>query len=81
MYMFQVIDDFVERVKDTNITIISQEIFQHDPYTRLQNLKVMLTIKSTIKKDTPCFTMLENGLRTCLTLKAPRKNASEHAVC
>ena len=38
--MFQVIDDFVKSVKETDITIISQEIFQHDPATRVENLKV-----------------------------------------
>ena len=38
--IFQVIDDFVKSVKETDITIISQEIFQHDPLTRIENLKV-----------------------------------------
>ena len=36
----QVTDDFVQRVKGTDITIISQEIFEHDPLTRVENLKV-----------------------------------------
>ncbi|XP_045167680.2 gamma-aminobutyric acid type B receptor subunit 1-like [Mercenaria mercenaria] len=34
-----VIDDFVQRVRGTEITIISQEIFVNDPLTRVQNLK------------------------------------------
>ncbi|XP_060600012.1 gamma-aminobutyric acid type B receptor subunit 1-like [Ruditapes philippinarum] len=34
-----VIDDFVQRVQGTEITIISQEIFVNDPLTRVQNLK------------------------------------------
>ena len=34
------VDDFVKRVNGTEIAIISQEIFQHDPYTRVENLKV-----------------------------------------
>ena len=38
--IFQVVDDFVKRVNGTEIAIISQEIFQHDPYTRVENLKV-----------------------------------------
>ena len=37
---FQVIDDFVKRVQGTDIKIITQEIFQHDPITRVENLKV-----------------------------------------
>ena len=37
---FQVIDDFVKGLKGTDITIISQEIFEHDPLTRVENLKV-----------------------------------------
>ena len=40
LFVFQVIDDFVKSVKETDITIISQEIFQHDPATRVENLKV-----------------------------------------
>ena len=40
--LLQVIDDFVKRVNGTEIAIISQEIFQHDPYTRVENLKVKL---------------------------------------
>ena len=38
--LFQVIDDFVKRVQGTDIKIITQEIFQHDPITRVENLKV-----------------------------------------
>ena len=38
---FQVIDDFVKSVQETDITIISQEIFEHDPSTRVENLKVI----------------------------------------
>ena len=41
LHMFQVIDDFVHSVKGTDISIISQEIFQHDPLTRVENLKVI----------------------------------------
>ena len=37
---FQVIDDFVQLAKDRNISIISQEIFDHDPISRVENLKV-----------------------------------------
>ena len=33
------IDDFVQSVQGTDITIISQEIFQHDPTARVENLK------------------------------------------
>ena len=43
---FKVIDDFVETVKGTDITIISQEIFQHDPVRRVENLKVTYTMGS-----------------------------------
>jgi hypothetical protein len=39
IYM-QVIDDFVKRVKGTEISIVSQEIFVNDPLTRVENLKV-----------------------------------------
>ena len=42
MFLFQVIDDFVQSVKDTDISIISQEIFQHNPQSRVENLKVIL---------------------------------------
>ena len=42
MFLFQVIDDFVQSVKDTDISIISQEIFQHNPQSRVENLKVLL---------------------------------------
>ncbi|XP_053374078.1 gamma-aminobutyric acid type B receptor subunit 1-like [Mercenaria mercenaria] len=34
-----VIEDFVKRVHETDITILSQEIFTADPMTRVQNLK------------------------------------------
>ncbi|XP_045169714.2 gamma-aminobutyric acid type B receptor subunit 1-like [Mercenaria mercenaria] len=34
-----VIDDFVRRIRDTDITIVSQEIFVTNPYNRLLNLK------------------------------------------
>ena len=30
----------MKRVNGTEIAIISQEIFQHDPFTRVENLKV-----------------------------------------
>ena len=36
----QVTDSLVNDVKDTEISIISQEIFDRDPLTRIQNLKV-----------------------------------------
>ena len=39
--LLQVIDDFVKSVKGTDITVISQEIFEHDPLTRVENLKVL----------------------------------------
>ena len=38
--IFQVIDDLVQRLKGANITVISQEIYQNDPFTRVENLKV-----------------------------------------
>ena len=38
--VLQVIDDFVKSVKGTDISIVSQEIFEHDPLTRVENLKV-----------------------------------------
>ena len=38
---FQVTDNLVQSVKETDIHIISEEIFDHDPLTRLQNLKVL----------------------------------------
>ncbi|XP_053374076.1 gamma-aminobutyric acid type B receptor subunit 2-like [Mercenaria mercenaria] len=34
-----VIDDFVREVQNTEITVISQEIFENDPLTRVKNLK------------------------------------------
>ena len=40
LFFLQVTDDFVQGVKGTDITIISQEIFQHSPYSRVANLKV-----------------------------------------
>ena len=40
----QVIDDFVKSIKGTDISIISQEIFENDPLTRLENLKVQLSL-------------------------------------
>ena len=45
---FQVIDDFVQRVKGTDITIISQEIFEHNPITRVENLKVIIFLMSNL---------------------------------
>ena len=47
VHIFQVIEDFVKRVNKTDITVISQEIFQYDPYTRVENLKV--------KQSSLCF--------------------------
>ena len=35
------IDDFVERAENNNITIITQELFHGDPIRRLENLKVL----------------------------------------
>ena len=40
---FQVSDDFIRELHNNNITVMSQEIFLHDPYTRVQNLKVTHT--------------------------------------
>ena len=37
---FQVSDNLVQSVEGTDISIISQEIFDQDPMTRIQNLKV-----------------------------------------
>ena len=37
---FQVIDDFVHALNGTDVAIISQEIFHHDPVRRVENLKV-----------------------------------------
>ncbi|KAH3817973.1 hypothetical protein DPMN_119558 [Dreissena polymorpha] len=34
-----VTDDFVEKATANNITLLSQEIFMHDPHTRVKNLK------------------------------------------
>ena len=48
LILFQVIDDFVTSIAETNITIISQEIFENDPRTRVENVKVN-TIKAIIK--------------------------------
>ena len=39
-FVFKVTDDLVHAVKGTEISIITEEIFDHDPLTRLQNLKV-----------------------------------------
>ena len=39
-FLNQVIDDFVKSLKGTDIAVISQEIFEHDPLTRIENLKV-----------------------------------------
>ncbi|XP_045169675.1 gamma-aminobutyric acid type B receptor subunit 1-like [Mercenaria mercenaria] len=38
-YFSAVIDDFVQRAKVTDVTIISQEIFVNEPFARIQNLK------------------------------------------
>ena len=38
------IDDLVKRLKETNITVLSQEIYQNDPFARVENLKVKLII-------------------------------------
>ncbi|XP_045213752.2 gamma-aminobutyric acid type B receptor subunit 1-like isoform X2 [Mercenaria mercenaria] len=38
-FFSSVMDDFVKSVQGTNITIISQEIFMHNPMTRVENLK------------------------------------------
>jgi len=38
----QVSDDMVKRVREENYTIITQEIFVHDPSLRIQNLKAGL---------------------------------------
>ena len=35
-------DNLVKLVKATEISIISEEIFDHDPFTRLQSLKVII---------------------------------------
>ena len=45
LVLFQVIDDFVNSVAGTNITILSQEIFENDPRTRVENLKVNCLLK------------------------------------
>ena len=42
----QVMDNFVTSIKKTAITIITQEIFIDDPFTRVQNLKVLCNIIS-----------------------------------
>lgn len=39
-FTFQITDNLVKSVQGTDISIISQEIFDHDPFTRLQSLKV-----------------------------------------
>jgi len=39
--LFKVMDDFVDDVlASSNITIISQQVFVHDPITQVTNLKV-----------------------------------------
>ena len=58
------IDDFVLSVKGTDITIISQEIFQHDPVRRIENLKVKLFLLF-YTKDKLTKTKLLNG-RVCI---------------
>ena len=45
-------DDFVQSTEGTNISIISQEIFQHDPEKRVKNLKVSFAY--TIRITCPC---------------------------
>ena len=37
---FQVTDHLIEKVKETNIDIISEEIFDEDPLARIESLKV-----------------------------------------
>ena len=39
-FCLQVTDSLVQEVKGSDISIISQEIFDQDPLTRVQNLKV-----------------------------------------
>ena len=65
MFLFQVIDDFVQSVKDTDISIISQEIFQHNPQSRVENLKVIL--QSTVLYDNYKFLKKMRNLvtKTC----------------
>ena len=41
----QITDNLVGDVKGTDIEIISQEIFDQDPLTRIQNLKVCFMCK------------------------------------
>ena len=38
----QVVDGFVDDIKDSNVSIITQQVFLYDPVTQIQNLKVML---------------------------------------
>ena len=40
LFSLKTTDHLVNLVKDTDISIISEEIFSHDPLTRIQNLKV-----------------------------------------
>ena len=48
---FQVIDDFVQRSKKTDATIISQEIFVNDPTFRVENLKVNIQTVQYLCKE------------------------------
>lgn len=57
LYLLQVIDDFVKSVKGTEITIISQEIFEHDPLTRVENLKVK-TFNCTCLRPEAAFSIV-----------------------
>ena len=45
------IDDFVKTAKEENISIISQEIFEHDPASRVENLKVILCFQLGLAFD------------------------------
>ena len=38
---FQVIEDLVYRLYKANISVLSQEIYQNDPFQRVENLKVI----------------------------------------
>ena len=49
------IDDLVKRLKETNITVLSQEIYQNDPFARVENLKVKLIIVNVDAVSTLCI--------------------------